>query len=52
MTIGSGVAIYLGIAAIAIVYAGLMTAQAYEFRRYAQSRLRIPWPGLPAAGRR
>jgi hypothetical protein len=50
MTIGSLAALYLAIAAIGLIHAGLMTAQAYEFRRYALSRLRHPTPA-PIGGR-
>ncbi|HEX4145076.1 MAG TPA: glycosyltransferase family 2 protein [Pirellulales bacterium] len=50
MTIGSLAALYLAIAAIGLIHAGLMTAQAYEFRRYALSRLRHPTPA-PVGGR-
>jgi ceramide glucosyltransferase len=51
MTIGSLAAVYLAIAAIALIHAGLITAQAYEFRRYALSRLKHPTVAAPLGGR-
>ncbi len=50
MTIDSLAVGYLAIAAAVLIYSVLMTVQAYEFRRYALSRLRNPL-GNPLGGR-
>jgi ceramide glucosyltransferase len=50
MAMSASSTVYLALAAAALIYATLLTLQAYEFRRFVRSRLRNPGPH-PLAGR-